>query len=158
MADEKRYPITKAGMAAKEQRLIELKTVLLPECVARVKEARAQGDLSENAEYSAARELQGKLQGEIDEIENLIRYADIIDDSKNSKEAVAFGSTVKVYDEEWDEEIVYTIVGSQEADAMNNRISNESPVGMALIGAKPGETISFETPGGTVSFLIKEIL
>ena len=157
MSDEKKYQITAAGMKAKQDRLMELKTVLLPECVERIKEARAQGDLSENAEYSAAKELQSKLQGEIDEIEKLVKYAEVINES-DTKDQVSFGSTVKVYDEEWDEEIVYTIVGSQEADAMNNRISNESPVGMALLGAKPGQVISFETPGGTVSMKVVEIL
>ena len=123
----------------------------------RIKEARAQGDLSENAEYSAAKELQGKLQGEIDEIENLLRYAEIVDESQMDHDSVSFGSSVKVYDEEFDEEIVYTIVGSSEADPMNNRISNESPVGAALIGAKPGDRVEFETPGGMMTLLVKEI-
>ena len=157
MADEKKYKITSSGMKAKQERLLELKTVLLPEVVERIKEARAQGDLSENAEYSAAKELQGKLQGEIDEIENLLRYAEIVDESQMSHDSVSFGSSVKVYDEEFDEEIVYTIVGSSEADPMNNRISNESPVGAALIGAKPGDRVEFETPGGMMTLLVKEI-
>lgn len=157
MADEKRYKITSSGMKAKQERLLELKTVLLPEVVERIKEARAQGDLSENAEYSAAKELQGKLQGEIDEIENLLRYAEIVDESQMSRDSVSFGSSVKVYDEEFDEEIIYTIVGSSEADPMNNRISNESPVGAALIGAKPGDRVEFETPGGMMTLLVKEI-
>ncbi len=157
MADEKKYKITSSGMKVKQERLLELKTVLLPEVVERIKEARAQGDLSENAEYSAAKELQGKLQGEIDEIENLLRYAEIVDESQMSHDSVSFGSSVKVYDEEFDEEIVYTIVGSSEADPMNNRISNESPVGAALIGAKPGDRVEFETPGGMMTLLVKEI-
>ncbi len=157
MADEKKYKITSSGMKAKQERLLELKTVLLPEVVERIKEARAQGDLSENAEYSAAKELQGKLQGEIDEIENLLRYAEIVDESQMDRDSVSFGSSVKVYDEEFDEEIIYTIVGSSEADPMNNRISNESPVGAALIGAKPGDRVEFETPGGMMTLLVKEI-
>ena len=157
MADEKKYKITSSGMKAKQERLLELKTVLLPEVVERIKEARAQGDLSENAEYSAAKELQGKLQGEIDEIENLLRYAEIVDESQMDHDSVSFGSSVKGYDEEFDEEIVYTIVGSSEADPMNNRISNESPVGAALIGAKPGDRVEFETPGGMMTLLVKEI-
>jgi len=157
MADEKKYKITSSGMKVKQERLLELKTVLLPEVVERIKEARAQGDLSENAEYSAAKELQGKLQGEIDEIENLLRYAEIVDESQMSRDSVSFGSSVKVYDEEFDEEIVYTIVGSSEADPMNNRISNESPVGAALIGAKPGDRVEFETPGGMMTLLVREI-
>lgn len=157
MADEKKL-ITAAGMKAKQDRLMELQTVLMPECVQRIKEAKEQGDLSENAEYSAARELQGKLQGEIDELNAFMKVAEVVDDSVMTKDVVSFGATVKVYDEEFDEEIIYTIVGSQEADPMNNRISNESPVGLALIGAKPGEIVSFDTPGGEMSLKVVEIL
>lgn len=157
MADEKRYQITKEGMAQKQARLDELKSVARPEVIEKIKEAKAQGDLSENAEYSAARELQSHIEGEIQELEDLINHADIIDDSAMSHDVVTFGSKVKVYDEEWDEEIIYTIVGSSESDPMNNRISNDSPVGAALIGAKPGERVEFDTPGGTATLLVKEI-
>lgn len=154
---EKRYQLTVEGLKMKQDRLSELKDVLKPEIIEKIKEARAQGDLSENAEYSAAKERQAAIEGEIADIEYLLKHVDIIDNSAK-KDVVAFGSKVKVYDEEFDEELIYTIVGSQEADPMHDRISNESPVGIALIGSKPGDTVEFETPGGTMSLKVVEIL
>lgn len=155
--EEKKIYLTKEGYESKQERLVQLKTVERPDVIRKIKEARAQGDLSENAEYDAAKELQGKIEGEIADLEALFQKAVIIDETNAPKDQVSFGSIVTVYDEEFDEEDVYTIVGSQEADPMNGRISNESPIGRALMNAKVGDTVQFETPGGTASLKIRKI-
>jgi len=157
MAEKKIY-LTKEGQQKMEARLIQLKTVARPEVILKIKEARAQGDLSENAEYDAAKEEQGKIEGEITDLEETLRHAEIIDESTMTNDKVSFGSKVTVYDPSFDEESVYTIVGSQEADPMEDRISNESPIGAALMGHSVGETVTVQTPAGPLDLEIREII
>lgn len=157
MAEVKKILLTRAGVQKMEAELIELKTVKRQEVIQKIKEARAQGDLSENAEYDAAKEEQGKIEGEIAALEETLRRAEIIDEENVSTDRVSFGCTVLVYDKEFDEEVSYTIVGSQEANPMEDRISSESPIGVALMGAAVGDVVTFETPGGTSTLEVRNI-
>lgn len=156
MAEKKIY-LTQEGYQKMKDRLAELKYTARPEVIAKIKEARAQGDLSENAEYDAAKEEQGKIEGEITDLEETLKVAEIIDESAMPTDKVSFGSKVTVYDKDFDEESVYTIVGSQEADPMEDRISNESPIGAALMGHAVGETVTVQTPAGTLELEIRNI-
>lgn len=140
-----------------EQELENLKTVRRKEVAEKIKEARGQGDLSENAEYDAAKEEQGEIESRIVQLENLLRNAEVIDEDVLKMDVVNLGSKVTVLDVEFDEEMEYTIVGSTEADPMNGRISNESPLGMALLGHKVGATVMADTPDGEVAFKILNI-
>ena len=140
-----------------EQELENLKTVRRKEVAEKIKEARGQGDLSENAEYDAAKEEQGEIESRIIQLENLLRNAEVIDEYVLKMDVVNLGSKVTVLDVEFDEEMEYTIVGSTEADPMNGRISNESPLGMALLGQKVGATVMADTPDGEVAFKILNI-
>ena len=119
--------------------------------------ARSFGDLSENSEYDEARNEQAKVEGRITELEALILNAVIVDESKIDTSIVNMGSTVKVYDEEFDETTEYSIVGSNEVDALANKISDMSPIGKALIGRKAGDEVTVETPGGLVHLRIVEV-
>jgi len=154
---EKKIMLTREGKERMEAQLLELKTVKRQEVVAKIKEARAQGDLSENAEYDAAKEEQGKIEGEIAQLEATLKVAEVIDDSNIDTSRVSYGSKVRVYDEVYDEELTYTIVGSTESDPLADRISDESPVGKALMGAQAGDRVSFETPGGMMTLKVLEI-
>ena len=156
MADKK-IVMTYEGLKKMEQELEELKTVRRKEVAEKIKEARGQGDLSENAEYDAAKEEQGEIESRIVQLENLLRNAEVIDEDQLKKDIVNLGSTVKVLDVEFEEEMEYTIVGSTEADPMNGRISNESPLGLALLGQKQGAKIMVDTPDGEVAFQILDI-
>lgn len=156
MADKK-IIMTYEGLKKMEQELEELKTVRRKEVAEKIKEARGQGDLSENAEYDAAKEEQGEIESRIVQLENLLRNAEVIDEEQLKKDVINLGSTVKVLDVEFEEEMEYTIVGSTEADPMNGRISNESPLGLALLGQKQGAQIMVDTPDGEVAFKILDI-
>ena len=128
------------------------------EILERIKEARAQGDLSENSEYDQAKEDQGKNESRIVELEQMIKTAVIIDTSASSKEGkVSLGCTVVLKDMETDEEETYTLVGTTEADPFDNKISNESPVGKAVIGKKIGDVVVAVTPEGELSYKILEV-
>ena len=154
MADSKKVVLTYEGLKKLEDELEDLKTVK------RIKEARGQGDLSENAEYDAAKEEQGEIESRIVVIEKMLRNAEVIDDDEVGSDVITVGSRVKIWDMEFEEEIEYSIVGSAEADPMNSengRISNESPVGMGLLGHKTGDIVAIETPGGTVEFKVLAI-
>ena len=140
MAEAKKVVMTYDGLKKMEQELENLKTVRRKEVAEKIKEARGQGDLSENAEYDAAKEEQGEIESRIVQLENLLRNAEVIDEDVLKMDVVNLGSKVTVLDVEFDEEMEYTIVGSTEADPMNGRISNESPLGMALLGQKVGAT------------------
>lgn len=157
MAQEKKIVLTQDGLKKLEDELQELKVVRRKDVAEKIKEARGQGDLSENAEYDAAKEEQAEIEARIVVIENMLRNAEIIDEDELNSGIVALGNKIKLYDEEFEEEIEYTLVGSAEADPDNGRISNESPVGRALIGHEIGDTISVETPGGMVQFKILDI-
>ncbi len=157
MAEAKKVVMTYDGLKKMEQELENLKTVRRKEVAEKIKEARGQGDLSENAEYDAAKEEQGEIERRIIQLENLLRNAEVIDEDVLKMDVVNLGSKVTVLDVEFDEEMEYTIVGSTEADPMNGRISNESPLGMALLGQKVGATVMADTPDGEVAFKILNI-
>ena len=140
-----------------EAELENLKTVKRKEVAEKIKEARGQGDLSENAEYDAAKEEQAEIEARIVVLEKMLRNAEVIDDEEGSKDVINLGTKVELLDMEFDETMEYTIVGSAEADPMNGRISNESPVGQALLGHKTGEKITIDTPDGEVVFKILKI-
>ncbi|WP_313528574.1 transcription elongation factor GreA [Anaerotignum sp.] len=156
MADKK-VVLTYDGLKKMEDELETLKTVKRKEVAEKIKEARGQGDLSENAEYDAAKEEQAEIEARIVVLEKMLRNAEVIDDEDVSNDVVGLGSTVELYDIEFDEIMNYTIVGSAEADPMNGRISNESPVGMALLGHTTGEKIKIDTPDGEAEFEVKSI-
>lgn len=157
MAEAKKVVMTYDGLKKMEQELENLKTVRRKEVAEKIKEARGQGDLSENAEYDAAKEEQGEIESRIVQLENLLRNAEVIDEDVLKMDVVNLGSKVTVLDVEFEEEMEYTIVGSTEADPMNGRISNESPLGMALLGQKAGATVMADTPDGEVAFKILNI-
>jgi len=144
----KKHILTSQGMQALEDELQDLKVVKRKEIAQKIKEAREQGDLSENAEYDAAKDEQRSMEARIEELEKIIKNAEVIDESAYDKDTVSIGSTVKFYDEEFDEELEYRIVGSTESDILKGLISNESPLGKGLIGAKIGETVQVESPDG----------
>ena len=123
-----------------------------------IKEAREQGDLSENAEYDAAKDEQRDIETQITELEAILSNAEIIQDNDKSTDRVKMESVVKLHDIEYDEDIEYVIVGSSEADSLNNKISNESPLGAALIGKKVGEIVKVEAPAGEIEYKIVEII
>ena len=157
MAEAKKVVMTYDGLKKMEQELENLKTVRRKEVAEKIKEARGQGDLSENAEYDAAKEEQGEIESRIVQLENLLRNAEVIDEDVLKMDVVNLGSKVPVLDVEFDEEMEYTIVGSTEADPMNGRISIESPLGMALLGQTVGATVMADTPDGEVAFKILNI-
>ena len=154
----KETQITAEGLQKLEEELAQRKSVIREEILERIKEARAQGDLSENSEYDQAKEDQGKNESRIVELEQMIKTAVIIDTSASSKEGkVSLGCTVVLKDMETDEEETYTLVGTTEADPFDNKISNESPVGKAVIGKKIGAVVVAVTPAGELSYKILEV-
>ena len=149
--------LTKEGKKQLEEKLEYYKKVRRPEVVKKIGTAREFGDLSENAEYDAAKEEQGIIEGEIAEMELKLKTCVIIDEKKLDTSCVNIGCTVKLYDEEFDEEVEYKIVGSTESDPKNGLISNESPVGKAILGKRAGEVVKVETPNGMLTFKILKI-
>ena len=152
-----KLPITGMGFAALEEELRHRQQEERPRIIQAISEARAHGDLSENAEYHAAKESQSLNEGRILELENMIARADIIDVSKLSGNRVKFGATVKLVDEDTEEEKVYQIVGEPESDVRSGRMSIASPVARALIGKAVGDTVEVATPGGGKSYEIVEV-
>lgn len=157
MVETKKHILTSKGMQALEDELQELKVVKRKEIAQKIKEAREQGDLSENAEYDAAKDEQRSIEAKIEELEKIIRNAEVIDESAFDKDTVSIGSTVRFYDEEFEEELEYRIVGSTESDIMKGLISNESPLGKALVGAKIGQEVEVESAEGIARYRILEI-
>ncbi|MDY4920753.1 MAG: transcription elongation factor GreA [Phascolarctobacterium sp.] len=154
----KETQITAEGLEKLKEELAQRKGPIREEIVERLKEARAQGDLSENSEYDQAKEDQGKNEGRILELEMMIKTAVIIDTTGSSKEGVVcLGCTVVLKDMETAEEETYTVVGTTEADPFNNRISNESPVGAAILGKKVHDICVANTPAGELSYEIMEV-
>ena len=149
-----KVPLTIKGFAALEEELKHRQQVERPRIIQAISEARALGDLSENAEYHAAKEAQSLNEGRILELESLISRAEIIDISKLSGDKVKFGATVKLVDEDTEEERTYQIVGEPEADVRSGRVSITSPIGRALIGKTVGDTVEVTTPGGGKSYEI----
>lgn len=157
-AEAKKNVMTYEGVKALEDELEDLKVNRRKEVAQKIKEAREQGDLSENAEYDAAKEEQREIEARIEEVEKILKNAEVVDAEDGSGDKVTVGCTVKIFDEEFEEEMEYKIVGSTEADILNNKISNESPVGRALIGAKVGDEIIAETNAGELKFKVLDIV
>lgn len=154
MAEEKVY-LTSEGFLEIEEELNHLKNERRPEIINALKDARALGDLSENADYDAARDEQAKVEGRILELEKIMEKATIIESSKDGK--VGLGSTVTIYYIDDDEEEEYMIVGSKEADPSENKVSNESPLAKAIIGAREGDVRSVESPNGKYDVKIVKV-
>lgn len=154
---EKKNILTYAGLKQYEDELQTLKLVKRKEVAQKIKEAREQGDLSENAEYDAAKDEQRDIELRIEELENLLKNAEVIVEDEVDLDKISIGCKVKVFDVEFDEEMEFKIVGSTEANSLQNKISNESPVGRALIGKCVGDTVSVETQVGMVEYKILEI-
>lgn len=152
----KEFKITRERLKELEAELNYLKTTREKEVAEQIKEARSFGDLSENSEYDEAKNEQAKLYGRIAEVENILTHAVVFDETSDAEDAgvVGLGCTIKVRDLEFDETSVYTIVGSQEANPMEARISDDSPFGRAMLGKCIGDTVEFEAPAGTVKFEI----
>ena len=152
-----KFPLTKQGFLALEEELKNLKGVERPNIIAAIAEARSHGDLSENAEYSAAKEKQTFIEGRIQDLEAVLSRAQVIDVSGTKSDVIRFGATVLVADEDTDDEKRYQIVGDYEADIEKNKISLSSPLAKALIGKEVGDTAEYVAPGGKKSFEILEI-
>lgn len=155
--ENKQIMLTDEGLLKLEQELEMLKTQKRQEVAEKIKVARGFGDLSENSEYDAAKEEQAQVEARIVQLENMLKNAKIIDQDDIDINKVGIGTRVKVYDEEFDEELEYSIVGSTEADPDMFKISDESPVGKALIGRNIGDTVDVETPGGIFKLKILSI-
>ena len=155
--EEKKKILTYAGLKALEDELENLKVVKRKEVAAKIKEAREQGDLSENAEYDAAKDEQRDIEARIDELEQILKNAEVVVEDEVDSDKINIGCTVAVYDEEFDEEIEFKIVGSTEANSLQGKISNESPVGKALIGAHTGDVVEVEMPSGLMKYKVLEI-
>lgn len=152
-----KFPLTKQGFTALEEELKHLKAVERPNIIAAIAEARSHGDLSENAEYSAAKEKQSFIEGRIQDLEAVISRAQIIDVANTKSNVIRFGATVMVVDEDNDNETEYQIVGDYEADINHNKISLSSPLAKALIGKEVGDIAEYTAPGGRKSFEILEV-
>lgn len=150
-------PITQEGLEKLKEELNRLKTIERPNIIKAIEEARAQGDLSENADYHAAREKHSFIEGKIQELEDKIARAKVIDMSQIKGDKVVFGATVKVRDEDNQKELIYTIVGEEEVDLSKNRISIKSPIARALINKSVGEQGEVTTPKGQRILTILEI-
>ena len=157
MEENKEVLLTQEGFDKLEQELENLKTVKRVEIAERIKVALGFGDLSENSEYDEAKNAQAENETKIAELENKIRYAKIIDESEIDTKTVQVGNIVKVHDEEYDEDVTYTIVGSTEVNLAENKISNESPVGAALLGKKKNDMVEVKTPGGIAKYKVLSI-
>ena len=157
MPAEKKVILTEEGKKKLEDELNDLKLVRRREVAEKIKDARGQGDLSENAEYDAAREEQAKIEARIEELEQKLRNVKVIETDAN-KNKISLGSQVKLLDMEFQEEVIFMIVGSTESDPSNGKISNESPLGNALIGHKTGDIIEVNSPDGIIKYQVIEII
>ena len=157
MTKEKQYPMTEEGKKKLEEELEHLKTVKRKEVVERIKIARSYGDLSENSEYDSAKEDQAFVEGKISSLESMIRNAVIITEDELNKDEVGLGKTVTFRELPDEEPETYTIVGSAEADPLEGRISNDSPIAKALIGHKTGDEVTIDTPGGEMKVVIEKV-
>lgn len=145
---EKKTVLTREGKEKLEEELETLKVERRDEVAEKLKEARAQGDLSENAEYDAAKDEQAEIEARIEEIEQILKNAEIHDEADTDVTKAGIGATVTILDMEFNDEYTYKIVGSTEASSLDNKISNESPVGSAIIGHSEGDVVTIETPDG----------
>jgi len=152
-----KVPMTAEGYSALDEELKRLKTVERPAVIAAIGEARLHGDLSENAEYHAAKDRQGWIEGQIAEIEDKMARAQVIDVSKLSGSQIKFGATVSVVDEDTEEEARYQIVGEHEADVRSGRVSITSPIARAMIGKESGDVVEVTTPAGVKAYEITKV-
>ena len=155
--EEKKNILTYEGLKAYEDELHDLKVVKRKEVAQKIKEAREQGDLSENAEYDAAKDEQRDIEARIEELGKILKNAEVVVEEEVDLEKISIGCRVKILDLEYNEELVYKIVGSTEANSLKGKISNESPVGRALIGSKVGDVIKVETQAGELSYKVLDI-
>ena len=156
MADKK-HILTYTGLKQYEDELQDLKVNKRQEIAQKIKEAREQGDLSENAEYDAAKDEQRDIEARIEQLEKLLKNAEVVVEEEIDLEKINIGCRVKVLDMEFDEEMEFKIVGSTEANSLQNKISNESPVGHALLGKKAGDIVYVETQAGVIQYKVLEI-
>ena len=156
MADKK-HILTYTGLKQYEDELQDLKVNKRQEIAQKIKEAREQGDLSENAEYDAAKDEQRDIEARIEQLEKLLKNAEVVVEEEIDLEKINIGCRVKVLDMEFDEEMEFKIVGSTEANSLQNKISNESPVGHALLGKKAGDIVDVETRAGVIQYKVLEI-
>lgn len=154
---EKKNILTYEGLRKYEDELHELKVVRRKEVAQKIKEAREQGDLSENAEYDAAKDEQRDIETRIEELEKILKNAEVVVEEEVDLDNINIGCRVKVEDLEFKDTVEYKIVGSTEANCLKGKISNESPVGKALIGAKCGDIVNVETQAGTLKYKVLEI-
>ena len=154
---DKKNLLTYEGLQKLESELHNLKVVKRKEVAQKIKEAREQGDLSENAEYDAAKDEQRDIEARIDEIEKILKNAEVVVEEEVDLDKISVGCRVKILDMEYDEELDYKIVGSTEANSLKGKISNESPVGKPLLGAKVGEVVTVETQAGDLNYKVLEI-
>lgn len=157
MAETKKNILTTEGLKAYEDELANLKEVRRHEIAEKIKEAREQGDLSENAEYDAAKDEQRDIEARIEELEKILKNVEIVDEDEVDLDVINVGCRVRILDVEFNEELEYKLVGSTEADSLRGKISNESPVGAALIGHKVGDTVEVETQVGVLKYTVLEI-
>lgn len=155
---DKKTVLTYDGLKKLEDELQELKVVRRKDVASKIKEARKQGDLSENAEYDAAKEEQAEIESRIALLEKMLRNAEVIDEDELDQDSISIGSKAKVLDAELGSEIEYFIVGSTESDPANGRISNESPLGAALLGRKVGDEVMVDAPRGQFKYRVLEIV
>ena len=155
--EAKKNILTYEGLKKYEEELQELRVVRRREVAQKIKEAREQGDLSENAEYDAAKDEQRDIEARIEELEKILKNVEVVDEDEVDLDKINIGCKVKILDIEYNEELEYKIVGSTEANSLKGKISNESPVGKALMGTKVGDVITVETPAGTFQYKVLEI-
>lgn len=154
---EKSYPMTAEGKEKLQAELKNLKLVKRLEVIERIKVARSFGDLSENSEYDAAKDEQSHLEDRIAQVEEMLKYAQVVDAESVDPNEVSVGKTITYTEVGTDDPETYTIVGSDESDPLNGKISNDSPIAQALLGKKKGETVSITTPGGKFDVVINEV-
>ena len=154
---EKKNILTYAGLKQREDELQDLKVNRRKEIAQKIKEAREQGDLSENAEYDAAKDEQRDIEARIEQLENLLKNVEVVVEDEIDLESISVGCKVKVMDLEYDEEMEFTIVGSTESNSLQNKISNESPVGRELLGKKVGDIVAIDTQAGKMEYEVLEI-
>ena len=155
--EAKKNILTYEGLKKYEEELQELRVVRRREVAQKIKEAREQGDLSENAEYDAAKDEQRDIEARIEELEKILKNVEVVDEDEVDLDKINIGCKVKILDIEYNEELEYKIVGSTEANSLKGKISNESPVGKALMGTKVGDVITVETPAGSFQYKVLEI-
>ena len=153
----KKNILTYEGLKKLEDELQDLKVVKRKEVADKIKEAREQGDLSEDAEYDAAKDEQRDIEARIEEIEKILKNAEVVVEDDVNLDQINIGCSVRIYDMEFEEELEYKIVGSTEANSLKGKISNESPVGKALMGKKVGDLVTVETQAGEISYKVLEI-